>query len=59
MKIGHTRALLVEKLGEPVKVLKGPAMMDSKPCLYYIDDITTARFDFDQDDKISTIYIYK
>jgi hypothetical protein len=59
VKIGHPRALLVEKLGQPVKVLKGPAMMDSKPYLYYIDDLTTVRFDFDQDDKISTIFILK
>lgn len=59
LKIGHSRALVVEKLGEPGKVLKGPEMLGSKPYLYYIDDLTTLRFDFDRDDKISTIYIFK
>ncbi|MGZ5036463.1 MAG: hypothetical protein ACXWHB_02665 [Usitatibacter sp.] len=59
VKVGSPRALLVEKLGEPAQVSKGPTMMKSRPYLYYADDVTTVRFDFDQDDKVSVIYILK
>lgn len=58
VKIGDPRAFLVKSLGEPPKVVKLPGKGPA-PYLYYLDDTTTVRFDFDQDDKISSIYIFK
>lgn len=61
VQIGQSRSLLVEKLGNPAKILKGMAIDSNQadPYLYHIDDLTTVRFDFDQDDAIATIYILK
>ena len=62
VKIGQTRAALVEKLGKPAKVVKGvvlAGLTQYEPYLYYIDDLTTVRFDFDRDGEIEVIYIIK
>ena len=61
VQIGQSRALLVEKLGKPAKVIKSVmiGLGQSEPYLYYIDDLTTVRFDFDRDGEIETIFILK
>ena len=65
VKIGDTRAVLVEKLGKPAKVMKAasgygpPNQRDSAPYIYYIDDRTTVRFDFDRDNEIEAAYLIK
>ncbi len=61
VQIGNSRALLVEKLGKPAKVLKDMVMGLNKfePYLYYIDDRTTVRFDFDRDGEIETMFVLK
>ena len=61
VKIGDSHAHLVKTLGKPAKTLKiGPALPDRiDPVLYYIDDVTTVRFDFDRDGLIETIFVMK
>jgi len=61
VKIGDSKAALTEKLGKPAKVMKGmmPGFRTQEPYLYYIDDRTTVRFDFDRDGEIETAYILK
>jgi hypothetical protein len=61
IKIGDSRVALVQKFGEPVRVIKSvsgrPVQNRQEPYIYYIDDRTTARFDFDRDDVIETVFI--
>jgi hypothetical protein len=62
VKIGDARAKLMEKLGKPVRVLKsqsGSPFKQTEPYIYYVDDRTTVRFDFDRDDEIETMFILK
>jgi hypothetical protein len=61
VKIGDSRARLEERLGKPHKVLKqlAPTLVKPEPYLYYIDDVTTVRFDFDPDGEIETAFILK
>jgi hypothetical protein len=61
VKIGDSRARLQETLGKPHKVIKSvfPSTLRPEPYLYYIDDLTTVRFDFDGDGEIETAFILK
>ena len=61
VKIGDSRATLVEKLGKPAKLLKGatPRLKQEDPYVYYIDDRTTVRFDFNRSAEIETVFILK
>lgn len=61
VKIGNTRGFLVETLGKPATVVKGvvPIANQLEPHIYYVDDRTTVRFDFDRDGQIDHIFITK
>lgn len=61
IKIGDSLALLEKTLGKPAKVMKIGISIPGRyePYLYYIDDLTTVRFDFDRDGLIETIFVMK
>lgn len=61
VKIGSTNAFLTEKLGPPAKTIKGSFAIPGQiePVIYYLDDNTTTRFNFDRDGQIETISISK
>jgi hypothetical protein len=61
VKIGDSYAQMVKLLGEPVKTLKMgisiPGQMD--PVLYYPNDNSTLRFNFDRDGQVETVMLLK
>ena len=61
VRIGDSIVLLEKTLGKPAKLLKMGIQLPDRndPYLYYIGDITTARFDFDRDGQIETIFLFK
>lgn len=61
IKIGESLALLEKTLGKPAKVMKTEFAIRGRndPYIYYIDDVTTVRFDFDRDGLIETISVLK
>lgn len=61
IKISDSLALLEKTLGKPAKIMKIGFAIPGRydPYLYYIDDVTTVRFDFDRDGLIETIFVLK
>jgi hypothetical protein len=59
VRIGDRPARMREVLGEPIKTLKPPLTFRYPHYLYYLDDVTTARFGTDGDDRIESVLLFK
>jgi hypothetical protein len=58
--IGSSHDAMIKKLGNPASIMNGNLQRQDRsfPALYFIDDKTEARFDFDRDDEVARIFIF-
>jgi hypothetical protein len=62
LRIGDSKTDLVAKLGPPAKIRKSDLKTPHQPpdpYIYYLDDTTTARFDFDRDEIVVTMFLIR
>jgi hypothetical protein len=56
-RISQSRQAIEDALGPPTKEITVSATKTARSFIYHLDAATTARYDFDAEDKLTTIYL--